>query len=403
MIELDSNAEQPVLQVSDLTQVARILLEGQFSNIVVCGEVSNFSAPRSGHWYFSLKDDKAQVRCAMFRGANSRVKFLVQDGKQVMLKANVSLYEPRGDFQLIVNAMEEQGDGALQQAFEKLKLQLAKEGLFANEHKKAFPAMTHCLGVITSTTGAAIRDVLTTLKRRYPAMEIKVYPSTVQGKQAAAQIVAAIKQANQNQYCDALLLVRGGGSLEDLWPFNEEIVARAMFDSNLPIVSGVGHEVDFTIADFVADHRSATPTAAAEFISPNQTELSNLIRQHQLKIQQSIKQLLQHYQEKILWMRKHIQAQHPKQQLLQKTQQVDHLLQRLTQAQKQQLSAKIALFKEIVGKLNTLSPLQTLSRGYTITASNNKVIASTALLKKGDTLLTKFVDGTVTSTVNTID
>ncbi len=254
-----------------------MLLESHFDFVWVEGEVSNFTVPSSGHWYFSLKDSGAQVRCAMFRNRNQRLRFTPANGDHIRLRCRVSLYEGRGEFQLIVEHLEQAGAGALQAAFEKLKARLLAEGLFDAQRKKPLPASVSRLGVITSPTGAAIHDILTVLRRRCPGIAVFLFPVAVQGEAAAREIAAAIERANRWQregkvQLDALIVGRGGGSLEDLWAFNEEIVARAIAASELPIVSAVGHEVDFTIADMVADHRAATPSAAAELLSPDQRE-----------------------------------------------------------------------------------------------------------------------------------
>lgn len=267
-----SNRE--ILSVSDLTHAARQLLEGEFPMVFVEGEISNFTQPSSGHWYLTLKDDKSQLRCAMFVNRNRLIRFRPRNGMQVIVRGKISLYEGRGDFQMIVEFMEQAGDGALRAAYEKLKAQLDAEGLFASEEKQPIPSMPRHVGVITSPTGAAIRDVLHVLKRRFPSIHVSVIPVPVQGDESSGQIVAALDFANRyaDDPFDVLLLTRGGGSLEDLWSFNTEQVARAIFASKIPVVCAVGHETDFTIADFVADLRAPTPSAAAEVISPDASE-----------------------------------------------------------------------------------------------------------------------------------
>src|SRR5690554_997535 len=270
---LSGGINRDILSVSQLNRRAKQLLETHLPLLWVEGELSNVSQPSSGHWYFTLKDAQAQVRCAMFRNRNQLVRFIPQQGQQVLIRARVSLYEGRGDYQLIAEHLEESGAGALQRAFDELKLKLAAEGLFEQSCKQPLPSLPRHIAVITSPTGAAVRDILSVLKRRFPAIPVTVIPVAVQGKEAAPQIVKAIEQANRSGLFDVLVVGRGGGSLEDLWPFNEEIVARAIFASALPVVSAVGHEVDFTIADFVADLRAATPTAAAELLAPVEHEL----------------------------------------------------------------------------------------------------------------------------------
>jgi exodeoxyribonuclease VII large subunit len=258
-----------VFTVSRLNLEARALLEGSFATLWVEGEISNLARPRSGHLYFSLKDESCQVRCAMFRMHNRRLEVQPRDGMQVLVQARVSLYPERGEFQLIVQHLEEAGIGALGRAFEALKAKLAAEGLFAAEHKRPLPVLPRRVGIVTSPSGAAVRDVLSVLARRFPAIAVLIYPVPVQGAEAAPAIVRALERAGERAECDVLILTRGGGSLEDLWPFNEESVARAIHRCPLPVVSAVGHEVDFTIADFVADQRAATPSAAAELVSPD--------------------------------------------------------------------------------------------------------------------------------------
>ena len=264
-----------ILTVSQLNRSTSQLLAEHFLSVLVEGEISNLSTPSSGHLYFSLKDAHAQVRCAMFKTQQRKLGFKPENGKQVLIKAQVSLYEPRGDFQLIVEHLEEAGDGALRRAFEALKLKLSEEGLFNPVHKKAIPTLPGTIGIITSPTGAAIKDILTVLKRRFPAIPVIIYPVAVQGSNAKYEITQAITLANEHEYCDVIILGRGGGSLEDLWAFNEEIVARAIFASTIPIISAVGHETDITIADYVADYRAATPSVAAEQASPDQQEWLN--------------------------------------------------------------------------------------------------------------------------------
>ncbi len=393
-----------IFQVSELNKLAKMLLEDTFPDILIEGEISNFSAPSSGHWYFSLKDKEAQVRCAMFRSKNLTIPFKPKDGLAVLLKTSVSLYPDRGDFQLIVSDMQEQGHGALQIQFEKLKEKLKKAGLFDAIHKKALPEICHRVAVITSPTGAAIRDVLTTLNRRYPLMDILIYPTQVQGKAAANTIVAAIQQANLDNKANVILLVRGGGSLEDLWSFNEEIVAQAIHESQLPIVTGVGHETDFTIADFVADHRAATPTAAAEWISPNCLELLLQVERYKKRLAVLAKQLIDMKRERVNSSHKQLLSLHPKKILQNQLQKVDFLRQTLTQL----IGSKLHTYKHQLAnhadRLNTLSPLKTLSRGYSISIDldKNKTITRISDTSIGNRLLTRLADGEILSIIEAI-
>ncbi|MTI63373.1 exodeoxyribonuclease VII large subunit [Methylophaga sp.] len=270
---LANRAVREVYPVSRIVREARMLLEGSFPLIWVEGEISNLAMPGSGHIYFTLKDEAAQVRCAMFRNRNRQLRFTPENGMQVLLRVRVTLYEGRGEFQLMVEHMEEAGSGALQRAYEALKQRLGQEGLFDQAHKKPIPAMPATIGIISSPDGAAVHDILSVLKRRFPAVDVILYPVAVQGEASARQLVEAVRLADSRQECDVLIISRGGGSLEDLWSFNDEQLARAIYDCKLPVISAVGHEVDFTIADFVADVRAPTPSAAAEMAVPDARQL----------------------------------------------------------------------------------------------------------------------------------
>ena len=274
------NSTSNIFTVTQLNYSVRHLLEVELGQVWLTGEISNFSQPVSGHWYLTLKDENAQVRCAMFKMKNLRVNFRPQNGMQVLVRASVSLYEPRGDYQLIIESMQMAGDGLLQQQFEGLKMKLAAQGLFAQEHKKPIPKFVKRVGIITSPSGAALQDILHILNRRDPSLQVVIYPTLVQGKEATQDIIDTIRLANQRKECDVLIVGRGGGSLEDLWCFNEEMVAYAIYQSELPIISAVGHETDVTIADFVADLRAPTPSAAAELVSRDQQEIVRQLQHH---------------------------------------------------------------------------------------------------------------------------
>jgi len=407
------------------------------------GEISNFARPGSGHWYLTLKDEQAQVRCAMFRNTNQRVRFTPTNGTQVLVRCRAGLYEGRGEYQLIIEHMEEAGFGALQRRFDQLKAQLDSEGLFEQSHKKPMPSSVTQVGVITSATGAAIKDILSVLQRRFPAIKVNIFPTTVQGDLAAGQIVEAIEMANQHGHSDALIVGRGGGSLEDLWPFNEEKVARAIFNSHIPVISAVGHEVDFTIADLVADLRAPTPSAAAELISPDGNEILNqffalevlLIEAEARKINE-LRQQATHLQKRL---------QHPGRKLQEQAQHLDHLDIRLGRAMKNKFQEqryrsqslrdnllrhnpgqaierqKIALINTIkqlsktVGQqvndkrtktaqtmhlLDTVSPLKTLARGYSVIRnSEGAVIKTIDDVKRGDNLKGQVTDGEISFAV----
>ena len=435
-----------IYSVSRLNREAKILMETTFPRIRVEGEISNLVCPASGHIYFTLKDDRTQVSSAMFKSRGQRLKFKPTEGMQVIVTARVSLYEPRGNFQLIVDNIEEMGDGVLQRAFEALKQRLKQEGLFASDNKQVIPAFPACIGVITSPTGAAIRDILTVLQRRFPATRVIIYPTLVQGKQAAGQIAAMIQTADQRAECDVLLLSRGGGSLEDLWPFNEEIVAHAVFSCTTPIVSAVGHEIDFVISDFVADQRCPTPSAAAELLSQDQQDWLYTLAEKNKRLQTLITQILQSYQQQLQQLQHRLQQLHPGKILQQQAQRLDEMEQRLVinmrhnlqknqarlrensailhqhtpwhsicqmqqwrqelkhrlqQAMQRQLTTLQQQIATLAHTLDTVSPLATLQRGYSITLRlpERQVVTSSSQLNKGDQLETRLAIGSVQSQV----
>ena len=436
--------QRNILSVGKLNQMVGSLLKTQIGQVWISAEISNFVAASSGHWYFTLKDRNAQVKAAMFKGANGRVKQRPKEGDSVLVRANVGLYEPRGDYQIIVEHLEFDGEGALKQQYELLKNRLQQEGLFATQTKQAIPSHINTVGIVTSATGAALHDILTVLKRRNPMINVIVYPSQVQGGGAAEQIVNAIFIANRRREVDVLIVGRGGGSLEDLWCFNEEIVARAIFSSQLPIVSAVGHEVDVTIADFVADIRAATPSQAAEFVSNDLSDvvasIANLQQRLHSAMTSKMKQL--NYQHQLVAGR--LQQNHPQHRLEQQTQRVDQLTiqlqhavhnrlhrsqqrhqslahrlqrvspvhqvasaqqqsqslaQRLTKAMDSQLQNQQQRFARVTGILNSVSPLATLSRGYSISFVGDKVVMDPQDVQSGDILKTKLANGEITSKV----
>ena len=435
-----------VFTVSQLNQRAKQLLEITFNSVKVEGEISNLSRPSSGHWYFTLKDKGAQVRCAMFRSRTAQLKFQPKEGDKIVVRGKVSLYENRGDYQLIVDAMKPAGEGQLQQAFIQLKQKLGAEGLFNPEHKQALPAHIQRIAVITSPTGAAVHDILTVLKRRFPAIEVDIYPVQVQGKDAAQQIVWSINQANTDARADVIIAGRGGGSIEDLWCFNDENLARTIFHSRLPIVSAVGHEVDFTIADFVADVRAPTPSAAAEMLSPDQQEywqrLTNLTSQLEKNMQQKLQnkqwQLqsaqrgLQHpgdklaqyaqtldmlelrmqqsqsnhlgaLQKRLTRSQQKLQQLSPSNTLQKFEAQLSYLQQRLNSSIKQAITNKKERLQQHASLLNAVSPLQTLSRGYAILQTDSgAVIRDSHDVKKGDLVTARIGHGTLELTVEKV-
>lgn len=343
-----------VLTVTQLNKQTRYLLESQFAQVQVEGEISNLATPASGHIYFTLKDEKAQVRCAMFRFSVMQLSFRPEEGMQVVLTAKVSIYEARGDYQLIAERMSPAGEGLLSRQFEYLKQKLRAEGLFEQSHKKPLPQLSKTIGVITSPTGAVIRDILTVLKRRYPLAEIIIYPSRVQGKEAAQELINALQLANQRRECDCLILARGGGSLEDLWPFNEEALARAIFNSELPIISAVGHETDVTIADFVADLRAPTPSAAAELVCPDWAERWNQFTSLQQRSVELIQKYLKDQEQVILWLKRNLR--HPKQSILFMSQRTDELSGRLLHGISRQIQRKRLQVDGSIQRLVNASP-----------------------------------------------
>lgn len=446
-------AGNDVFTVTQLNQRAKQLLEITFSSVKVEGEISNLSRPSSGHWYFTLKDKGAQIRCAMFRSRTAQVRFQPKEGDQIVVRGKVSLYENRGDYQLIVDAMKPAGEGQLQQAFIQLKQKLGAEGLFANESKQPLPKQVRRIAVITSPTGAAIHDILTVLKRRYPAIEVDIYPVQVQGNEAAQQIIWSINQANidaehasAGKAADVIIVGRGGGSIEDLWCFNDEHLARTIFHSRLPVVSAVGHEVDFTIADFVADARAATPSAAAEMLSPDQqdywqrlntlgTRLSSNIQsllerkkwqlhsaqrglQHpgdklsqyaqtldmlELRMQQSQKNTLSQLNQRVQSSRQKLQQHSPENKLKQIETQLSYLQQRLNKGIRQVLQQKSEQLQQQALILNAVSPLQTLGRGYAILQTNRgSVIRDSHEVKKGESVTARIGHGQLELTIDKI-
>lgn len=393
-------AEQKIFKVSQINAAVRNILEANFANVWLEGEISNLVIPSSGHMYFSLKDELAQVRAVMFRGRQAALRFEPENGAQVIVAAQVSLYEPRGDYQLIVEQMNLAGAGILHAKFLQLKAKLEAENLFTVATKQELPFFPQCVGVITSPTGAAIRDILSVLARRFPGVNVIIYPTQVQGSEAAMQIVTALQSANNRGECDVLILARGGGSLEDLWPFNEEIVARAIFASEIPTVSAVGHETDFTIADFVADVRAPTPSVAAELVVPDVAELMAGLAESQQRLFNSI----QHRLQQAKWFLDNLASRlvHPRYYLVEQTQRLDELERRLqTGIQNQMLNWQHRLVKATAA-LDLVSPLATLGRGYAIVSYEGKIINKIADVTIGDRVQTKLSNGVLNCLVEEI-
>ena len=433
-----------VYSVSRLNLEVRALLDANFPPTWVEGEISNLARPRSGHIYFSLKDENCQVRCAMFRMNLRKLDFEPENGQQVLVRATVGLYPERGEFQLVVQHMEEAGTGALQRAFEALKARLDKEGLFAPEHKQDLPALPRRVGVITSPTGAAVRDIINVLQRRFALADVLIYPVPVQGPGAADQIAAALARAGRRNECDVLIVGRGGGSLEDLWPFNEEVVARAIHHCPVPVVSAVGHEIDFTIADFVADQRAPTPSAAAELITPDSSEWLEWLAGTELSLLRHMRRRVESAGERLRLIQRRLV--HPKRRLHDHAQKLDglnHRLDRAIQLGKRQrrtrldtittrlrrqdpaldlraksehlLTLRARLYRGLLARrqlgqnrLNALrrtlvatGPENTLQRGYAIVSreDDGKIVRDAGEVRSGDALEARLATGTIKALV----
>lgn len=351
-----------VFTVSELNSEVKWLLDTQFGSVWVEGELSNSMKARTGHMYFSLKDSKSQLRCAMFRNDNRRLDFAPKDGQKVLCRGRLGIYEARGDYQMVVDRMIETGAGALQQKFEATKKRLHAEGLFDEQYKKAIPAFPRNIGLITSPTGAAVQDALNVLKRRFPCAQVIVYPATVQGKTAAPAVVRMIELANYRAECDVLLLIRGGGSLEDLWAFNEEIVARAVFASKLPLISGVGHEIDYTICDLAADVRAPTPSAAAELCTPDQAEMQHQVVALKQRLNRYLLQHTQAQDTRLRQLKTRLANHHPKNRLRQRSQRCDELDLRLARQMQSKLLQSTSAHRQLHKRLENLSPQHQLQR-----------------------------------------
>jgi exodeoxyribonuclease VII large subunit len=354
--------DRDVYTVSRLNREVRVLLERGFGTLWLEAEISNLARPSSGHWYFSLKDAGAQVRCAMFRQRNILSTFAPRDGQKVLVRARIGLYEPRGEYQLIVDHMEDAGLGALKRQFEELSAKLAAEGLFAAERKRPLPSLPSRIGIITSPTGAAVRDILHVLARRFPAVPVLIYPVPVQGASAAGDIITALALAARRAECDVLILARGGGSLEDLWSFNDERLARAIVASPIPIITGIGHEVDFTIADFAADVRAPTPSAAAELVVPDAAEWLDSFQRLELRLQRGMRRRMEAHQERLRWLTGRAALVSPAARLTQQAQRLDELEQCLSRAMRRQLDDHRERLRWLTGRAALVSPATRLGQ-----------------------------------------
>lgn len=434
--------ERRIWTVSRLNLEAQGLLEGGLPMLWLEGELSNLATPASGHLYFSLKDDRAQVSAAMFRQSARMLRHAPRNGMQVLVRARVTLYVPRGNFQLVVEHMEDAGEGRLRREFEQLREKLRAEGLFDPQRKRPLPAMPRQVGLITSASGAALRDILQVLARRCPALPVLIYPASVQGKEAPGQLRAALARANQRGDCDVLILTRGGGSLEDLWAFNDEQLARDVAASRIPLISAVGHEVDTALTDYVADLRAPTPSAAAELVSPDQSALLQRLATLHQRLAQSMRRKLGEQQQRLQWLAKRLGR--PDQRLQQVAQQLDELearlrrqmvasrqrqqerlnhLQRRLQGRDPRLALRAAEerlrslrrrlvvplprqlrdrqrdLRQLGQRLHGVSPLAVLGRGYSITFHHDQTLRSSTAVSTGDRLLTRLADGVVESRI----
>jgi exodeoxyribonuclease VII large subunit len=446
---MSSGVAEHVYTPSELNREVRLHLEMGFPRILVEAEISNLSRPTSGHFYFTLKDDKAQIRCALFRSAAVRQDVRLENGMQVLARGRISLYEPRGDFQLILDSVQTAGEGALQRQFEELKKKLQAEGLFDATHKRALPPYPGRIGLVTSPRGAAVRDILHVLGRRWPLAKVRLYPVLVQGSGAAAEIRGALEAANRHGWAELLIFGRGGGSLEDLLAFNDEAVARAVFASAIPVISAVGHETDFSICDFVADLRAPTPSAAAELAAPDQAVLRETFARAQRQLSRRMQGRIQHVNQRLDHLAHRLQQRHPAARLADQARRLqalkatlqgnvrrlletralrlDTLTQRLaTRRPERTLAAlgervgaarrsldRLALeavrarrqrLRELARTLHAVSPLEVIGRGYAVitAAVTGSVVSSVAQLKQGDRLEARLADGSLLCTVDSI-
>lgn len=401
---MNSEKEKRIYSVSELTKYIRVILEDSFPSVWIEGEVSNFVLHSSGHMYFTLKDATSTLKCAMFKRANEKLKFKLQGGMKVICFGSISVYEARGDYQLIAEEIEPKGVGALQLAFQQLKEELFKEGLFDERHKVPIPHLPTRIGIVTSPTGAAIRDILNIVRRRFSNIEIIINPVKVQGESAKDEIAAAVRQFNKLKNIDVIIVTRGGGSLEDLWPFNEETVARAIYDSEIPVISAVGHEIDYTISDFVADFRAPTPSAAAELVIPRKEDLVNLINTSVTRLRNALVGKLDLLAGRLAALKTSYIMRQPLNMITQHEQRIDDMAKDLTLGMEHLLNMRQENFRALAGKLDSLSPLAILARGYSITTKmpEGAIIKDALDLKKNDMIETKLGRGKFKSRVEEI-
>ena len=389
--------ELKAIEVSQLNEYIKNKIDGDeyLNNVLVKGEISNFKHHYTGHMYFTLKDEKSLIKCIMFKGYTQNLAFIPKDGMKVVLLGSVSVFERDGVYQIYVKAMNEDGIGNLYKEFEKLKTKLEEEGLFKVEHKKKIPFMPKIIGVLTSNTGSVIRDIINVSTRRNPNVYIRLYPVPVQGEGAGKKIADAIKFMNDNNLADVLILARGGGSLEDLWPFNEEVVAKSIYNSGIPIISAVGHETDFTISDFVADLRAPTPSAAAELAVPNLADIKEKINIYEIRYKQALRkkvEIMRLRYEKCMSCKV---FQDPLTNINEKYLLVDNLIKKLQNCIENKIKIEKQQAIKIISKIDALSPLKTLARGYVISSKDEKILKSVKNLNENDKIDIRFIDGIV--------
>lgn len=402
--DVTSEGRPNVLTVTELTRRIKLSLENTFGAAWVSGEVSNLRAPVSGHLYFSLKDESAQIRCVLFASTARAIKFKLEDGMQLVVQGRVTVYEKSGDYQIIIDRAEPKGVGALQLALEQLKQKLAKEGLFDESHKKPLPLLPHRIGVVTSLTGAAVQDIVNIIIRRFPDAHILIYPVKVQGEGACQEIAQAIDDLNANTDIDVMIVGRGGGSIEDLWAFNEEIVARAIYRSHIPVISAVGHEIDFTIADLVADRRAKTPSEAAEIIVPVREELDRMLEQYHRKLISLLSHSLKLARANLDGLTRSYAWQIPVDKFRQYQQQMDDFSAGLANVIKRLYENSQSRLDLITSHLDALSPTAILGRGYSVTrTADNRIIKSVTQVNQDDEISTQLKDGNIKSRIFTTE
>ena len=395
------HSERRIFTVSEITRMIKESLEQEFFSTWIVGEISNVRKPNSGHVYLTLKDGNAQLNAIIFRNVADRLKFELKDGISVIAFGSITVYEPRGQYQLQIEELEPKGIGALQLAFQQLKERLGKEGLFDPSHKKPLPMIPGKIAIVTSPTGAAIRDMLNVINRRFPKVEILIYPVKVQGEGSAQEIAQAIYDLNTMSNIDVMIVGRGGGSLEDLWAFNEEIVARSIYASRIPVISAVGHEIDLTISDLVADKRALTPTEAGELVVPRLDILLNSLNIIKSRLRHTLLNRLSIAKSSLKTIAKSYAFQQPLDKIRRLQQRLDELLQKINTGAKLSISKGLEKLNNLASKLESMSPLKTLERGYTITtkSDSDKPLRSAEGLKQGDNIKTRFHTGTINSII----